>query len=78
MLTTAPMLTTLFLVEIRLISLSGVLSVADDLVKGDGQSFLELMEHLAERKLQGEDQLAHVSTATGTHSAEISRWSDDA
>ena len=57
--------------------IEGVLSVADDLVKGDGQGMLELMEHLVERKVQREEQLEHTSTANGIHGDEVSRWSDD-
>jgi hypothetical protein len=31
-----------------------ILTVADDLLKNDGKKFLEMMEHLAERRMQRE------------------------
>lgn len=34
------------------------MTVADDLLKNDGQKFLEMMEQLAERRLQREDEAA--------------------
>ncbi|KAI9714075.1 MAG: hypothetical protein M1812_006522 [Candelaria pacifica] len=49
---------------------SGVLTVADDLLKNDGKKFIEMMEQLAERRMQREEEaqyaasgLAHPSTA---------------
>ncbi|EEB05410.1 fungal protein [Schizosaccharomyces japonicus yFS275] len=33
----------------------GILTVADDLLKNDGRKFIEMMEHLAERRIQRED-----------------------
>lgn len=36
----------------------GILTVADDLLKNDGQKFLEMMEQLAERRLQREEEAA--------------------
>ena len=35
-----------------------ILTVADDLLKNDGQKFLEMMEQLAERRMQREDEAA--------------------
>lgn len=35
-----------------------ILTVADDLLKNDGQKFLEMMEQLAERRLIREDEAA--------------------
>lgn len=35
-----------------------ILTVADDLLKNDGQKFLEMMEQLAERRMQREQQAA--------------------
>ena len=35
-----------------------ILTVADDLLKNDGQKFLEMMEQLAERRLQREEEAA--------------------
>ncbi|KAN0065505.1 Stress response protein nst1 [Thecaphora frezii] len=34
----------------------GILTVADDLLKNDGQKFLEMMEQLAERRMQREEE----------------------
>ena len=39
-----------------LISLGGILTVADDLLKNDGQKFIDMMEQLAERRMQREEQ----------------------
>ncbi len=33
-----------------------ILTVADDLLKNDGQKFLEMMEQLAERRMLREDE----------------------
>ncbi|KAI9014559.1 hypothetical protein CLU79DRAFT_668524, partial [Phycomyces nitens] len=33
------------------ISLGGILTVADDLLKNDGKKFLDMMERLAERRM---------------------------
>ena len=35
-----------------------ILTVADDLLKNDGQKFLEMMEQLAERRMQKEEEAA--------------------
>jgi hypothetical protein len=35
-----------------------ILTVADDLLKNDGQKFLEMMEELAERRMQREEEAA--------------------
>jgi hypothetical protein len=37
---------------------SSILTVADDLLKNDGQKFLEMMEQLAERRMQREEEAA--------------------
>ena len=34
------------------------MTVADDLLKNDGQKFLEMMEQLAERRMQREEEAA--------------------
>lgn len=36
--------------------IGGILTVADDLLKNDGQKFIDMMEQLAERRLQRDDQ----------------------
>ncbi|CED85607.1 Stress response protein NST1 [Phaffia rhodozyma] len=41
-----------------LTTVKGILTVADDLLKNDGQKFLEMMEQLAERRLQREEEAA--------------------
>lgn len=38
--------------------LGGILTVADDLLKNDGQKFLEMMEQLADRRMQREEEAA--------------------
>ena len=35
-----------------------ILTVADDLLKNDGQKFLEMMEQLAERRMKREEEAA--------------------
>jgi hypothetical protein len=37
------------------ITIGGILTVADDLLKNDGKKFLDMMERLAERRMQKED-----------------------
>jgi hypothetical protein len=37
-------------------SLGGILTVADDLLKNDGRKFIEMMEQLAERRMQREEE----------------------
>jgi len=37
-----------------------ILTVADDLLKNDGQKFLEMMEQLAERRMQNEEEAARA------------------
>ena len=36
----------------------GILTVADDLLKNDGQKFLEMMESLADKRIQREREVA--------------------
>jgi hypothetical protein len=51
-------------------SVGGILTVADDLLKNDGKKFIEMMEQLAERRMQREEEAsfqAHPSTYR-THS----------
>lgn len=36
----------------------GILTVADDLLKNDGQKFLEMMEQLADKRIQREREAA--------------------
>lgn len=43
----------------------GILTVADDLLKNDGKKFIEMMEQLAERRMQREEE-AHYA-ASGLH-----------
>lgn len=38
-----------------ILDLGGILTVADDLLKNDGKKFLDMMERLAERRMQKED-----------------------
>ena len=37
-------------------ALGGILTVADDLLKNDGKKFIEMMEQLAERRMQREEE----------------------
>jgi hypothetical protein len=39
-----------------LLSPGGILTVADDLLKNDGKKFLDMMERLAERRMQRDDE----------------------
>jgi TATA-binding protein-associated factor Taf7 len=50
------------------------LTVADDLLKNDGQKFLEMMEQLAERRMAREDE---AERAVGDESDEESESDDD-
>jgi len=39
----------------------GILTVADDLLKNDGKKFIEMMEQLAERRMQREEEANAVA-----------------
>ena len=41
----------------------GILTVADDLLKNDGKKFIDMMEQLAERRMQREEEIHYPSTA---------------
>ncbi len=41
--------------------LGGILTVADDLLKNDGKKFIEMMEQLAERRMQREEEARYAS-----------------
>ncbi|OCT47134.1 Stress response protein NST1 [Cladophialophora carrionii] len=41
----------------------GILTVADDLLKNDGKHFIDMMEQLAERRLQREEEIRYPSSA---------------
>lgn len=41
----------------------GILTVADDLLKNDGKHFIDMMEQLAERRMQREEEIHYPSTA---------------
>ncbi|KAI9675817.1 MAG: Stress response protein nst1 [Trizodia sp. TS-e1964] len=42
----------------------GILTVADDLLKNDGKKFIEMMEQLAERRMQREEEAQYASSGT--------------
>ena len=42
-------------------SLGGILTVADDLLKNDGKKFIEMMEQLAERRMQREEEAQYAA-----------------
>lgn len=41
----------------------GILTVADDLLKNDGKKFIEMMEQLAERRMQREEEAQYAAAA---------------
>lgn len=43
--------------------LGGILTVADDLLKNDGRKFIEMMEQLAERRMQKDEETQLVSSS---------------
>lgn len=50
----------------------GILTVADDLLKNDGKKFIEMMEQLAERRMQREEEAqyaSHPNLYSKSHSA---------
>lgn len=49
-----------------LISSDGILTVADDLLKNDGKHFIDMMEQLAERRMQREEEI-HYPTQPLAH-----------
>ena len=46
-------------------STGGILTVADDLLKNDGKKFIEMMEQLAERRMQREEESRMVAGGMG-------------
>lgn len=46
-----------------LIRADGILTVADDLLKNDGKHFIDMMESLAEKRMQREEAIYFPSTA---------------
>lgn len=65
--------------------LGGILTVADDLLKNDGKKFIEMMEQLAERRMQREEEaqfsahpnMQHRSYTTHSHNAPPPADDDD-
>ncbi|KAF1974676.1 hypothetical protein BU23DRAFT_552940 [Bimuria novae-zelandiae CBS 107.79] len=58
----------------------GILTVADDLLKNDGKKFIEMMEQLAERRMQREEEAqyqAHPSMYRGPHNSHHQQPEDD-
>ncbi|KAI4196406.1 MAG: hypothetical protein LQ350_006592 [Teloschistes chrysophthalmus] len=47
----------------------GILTVADDLLKNDGKKFIEMMEQLAERRMQREEDAQYAAAASMPNSA---------
>ncbi|KAF2657995.1 hypothetical protein K491DRAFT_703107 [Lophiostoma macrostomum CBS 122681] len=45
----------------------GILTVADDLLKNDGKKFIEMMEQLAERRMQREEEAQYQSHGPGMY-----------
>ncbi|KAL8733268.1 MAG: hypothetical protein Q9181_003663 [Wetmoreana brouardii] len=45
----------------------GILTVADDLLKNDGKKFIEMMEQLAERRMQREEDAQYAAAAGLSH-----------
>ncbi|KAI9873783.1 MAG: Stress response protein nst1 [Pleopsidium flavum] len=43
----------------------GILTVADDLLKNDGKKFIEMMEQLAERRMQREEEAQYAAAGLG-------------
>ncbi|CAO1632056.1 unnamed protein product [Sympodiomycopsis kandeliae] len=52
------------------LTVKGILTVADDLLKNDGQKFLEMMEQLADRRMQREEDAAAELDAISDDDAE--------
>lgn len=48
--------------------LGGILTVAEDLLKNDGKKFIEMMEQLAERRMQREEE-AHYAASGLAHAS---------
>ncbi|MCJ1357946.1 MAG: Stress response protein nst1 [Icmadophila ericetorum] len=45
----------------------GILTVADDLLKNDGKKFIEMMEQLAERRMQREEEASYAARGASNH-----------
>ena len=45
--------------------IGGILTVADDLLKNDGKKFIEMMEQLAERRMQREEEAQYAAAGLG-------------
>ena len=58
----------------------GILTVADGLLKNDGKKFIEMMEQLAERRMQREEEAqyqAHPTMYRGPHNSHHQQPEDD-
>lgn len=42
-------------------NIGGILTVADDLIRNDGKKFIEMMEQLAERRMQREEDAQYAA-----------------
>lgn len=47
--------------------IGGILTVADDLLKNDGQKFIDMMEQLAERRMQREEEASNYAPYGMSH-----------
>lgn len=45
----------------------GILTVADDLLKNDGKHFIDMMEQLAERRMQREEDTQYAAASPAHH-----------
>jgi len=45
-----------------ILNIGGILTVADDLLKNDGKKFIEMMEQLAERRMQREEEASAAAS----------------
>ena len=55
----------------------GILTVADDLLKNDGKKFIEMMEQLAERRMQREEEAQYAAAGLKLPSMEHNHNRDD-
>ncbi|KAL9015829.1 MAG: hypothetical protein Q9185_006796 [Variospora sp. 1 TL-2023] len=67
--TVAPSATDFFNFGNSLTVQGGILTVADDLLKNDGKKFIEMMEQLAERRMQREEDAQYAAAAGLSHPA---------
>ena len=57
-----------YYISLILFIIDGILTVADDLLKNDGKHFIDMMEQLAERRMQREEDMQYAAASAAHQS----------